>query len=94
MIATVPAVGRDPEPRFFAAAGAFRAWLEVHHATAAELLVGFHERVAVILDRAIDQVAQGDRSPSRRITHPGSALSPSNPPCAEAGIRNAQSRDY
>jgi uncharacterized protein YdeI (YjbR/CyaY-like superfamily) len=30
-------------PRFFATAAAFRAWLERHHASAAELLVGFHK---------------------------------------------------
>ena len=32
-----------PEPRFFATPEAFRAWLEVHAATAGELLVGFHK---------------------------------------------------
>ena len=31
-------------PRFFATPAAFRAWLEQHHATADELLVGFHKR--------------------------------------------------
>ena len=34
--------GRDP--RFFATAGEFRAWLEEHHATAKEILVGFHKK--------------------------------------------------
>jgi uncharacterized protein YdeI (YjbR/CyaY-like superfamily) len=32
------------KPRFFASAAAFRAWLERHHATAGELLVGFYKR--------------------------------------------------
>lgn len=32
-----------PKPRFFATPAAFRAWLELHHATAAELLVGFYK---------------------------------------------------
>jgi uncharacterized protein YdeI (YjbR/CyaY-like superfamily) len=32
------------EPTFFATPEAFRAWLEEHHATATELLVGFHKR--------------------------------------------------
>lgn len=32
------------KPRFFASAAAFRAWLAKHHATASELLVGFHKR--------------------------------------------------
>jgi uncharacterized protein YdeI (YjbR/CyaY-like superfamily) len=31
-------------PRFFAAPDRFRAWLDKHHATAAELWVGFHKR--------------------------------------------------
>lgn len=31
-------------PRFFAGPAAFRAWLERHHRTASELLVGFHKR--------------------------------------------------
>ena len=31
-------------PRYFATASAFRAWLEAHHSTHAELLVGFHKR--------------------------------------------------
>lgn len=31
-------------PLFFETPAAFRAWLEQHHATAAELLVGFHKR--------------------------------------------------
>jgi uncharacterized protein YdeI (YjbR/CyaY-like superfamily) len=33
-----------PRPRFFAEAAAFRAWLEEHHASEPELLVGFHKR--------------------------------------------------
>lgn len=33
-----------PKARFFATPGAWRAWLEKHHATASELVVGFHKR--------------------------------------------------
>jgi uncharacterized protein YdeI (YjbR/CyaY-like superfamily) len=33
-----------PEPRFFATPDEFRAWLTEHHATATELVVGFHKR--------------------------------------------------
>jgi uncharacterized protein YdeI (YjbR/CyaY-like superfamily) len=32
------------EPTFFASPGEFRAWLERHHATERELLVGFHRK--------------------------------------------------
>lgn len=32
------------KPRFFATPAEFRAWLAEHHATAPELLVGFHKR--------------------------------------------------
>jgi uncharacterized protein YdeI (YjbR/CyaY-like superfamily) len=32
------------EPLFFATPGDFRAWLEEHHDTSAELLVGFHKK--------------------------------------------------
>ena len=32
------------KPTFFRTPGDFRAWLEAHHATATELLVGFHKR--------------------------------------------------
>lgn len=32
------------KPRFFASPAAFRAWLEKNHATASEILVGFHKR--------------------------------------------------
>lgn len=32
------------KPRFFATPEAFRAWLELHHATAGELIVGFYKR--------------------------------------------------
>ena len=32
------------KPTFFATPGAFRAWLEKHHASAAELWVGFHKK--------------------------------------------------
>jgi len=31
-------------PRFFATPSEFRAWLETHHSTAKELLVGFHKK--------------------------------------------------
>jgi uncharacterized protein YdeI (YjbR/CyaY-like superfamily) len=31
------------KPKFFATAGDFRKWLDVHHATESELLVGFHK---------------------------------------------------
>ena len=33
-----------PRPKFFATPAAFRAWLEEHHTTAAELLVGFYKK--------------------------------------------------
>jgi uncharacterized protein YdeI (YjbR/CyaY-like superfamily) len=32
------------KPRFFPTPGGFRAWLEAHHETETELLVGFHKR--------------------------------------------------
>src|SRR5262245_57483027 len=32
------------QPTFFETPAAFRAWLEAHHETARELLVGFHKR--------------------------------------------------
>ena len=32
------------EPLFFATSNEFRSWLEKHHATATELLVGFHKK--------------------------------------------------
>ena len=35
---------RSTPPRFFATPAAFRAWLEKHHATKRELVVGFHKR--------------------------------------------------
>lgn len=34
---------KPPIPVFFASPSQFRAWLQRHHATAAELLVGFHK---------------------------------------------------
>ncbi|HEX3462626.1 MAG TPA: YdeI/OmpD-associated family protein [Candidatus Elarobacter sp.] len=34
------------KPRFFATQAAFRAWLEEHHETADELLVGFHKKAS------------------------------------------------
>ena len=33
-----------PEPRFFATPDEFRSWLEEHHATETELVVGFHKK--------------------------------------------------
>jgi len=39
-----PASRVPARPRFFATPAAFRAWLEKHHATESELLVGFHKR--------------------------------------------------
>jgi uncharacterized protein YdeI (YjbR/CyaY-like superfamily) len=36
----------DSEPVFFETPAEFRAWLEEHHATASELLVGFHKRAS------------------------------------------------
>ncbi|MBY0492172.1 MAG: YdeI/OmpD-associated family protein [Gemmatimonadaceae bacterium] len=33
----------SPAPTFFSAPAQFRAWLAAHHATASELLVGFHK---------------------------------------------------
>src|SRR5215211_9425784 len=32
------------EPQFFAAPDEFRTWLEEHHATATEVVVGFHKK--------------------------------------------------
>ena len=32
------------QARFFATPAEFRAWLEEHHATADELVVGFHKK--------------------------------------------------
>jgi uncharacterized protein YdeI (YjbR/CyaY-like superfamily) len=34
----------EEEPRFFAIPDEFRAWLEKHHASATELVVGFHKK--------------------------------------------------
>jgi uncharacterized protein YdeI (YjbR/CyaY-like superfamily) len=34
----------EGKPRFFAIADDFRAWLEKHHASATELVVGFHKK--------------------------------------------------
>jgi uncharacterized protein YdeI (YjbR/CyaY-like superfamily) len=36
--------GRPVEPRFFATPQDFRGWFEAHHATAQELVVGFHKK--------------------------------------------------
>jgi uncharacterized protein YdeI (YjbR/CyaY-like superfamily) len=35
---------KPPKPTYFATPAAFRAWLESHHATSTELLVGFYKR--------------------------------------------------
>jgi uncharacterized protein YdeI (YjbR/CyaY-like superfamily) len=35
---------KQPRPKFFATPAAFRAWLEEHHATARELLVGLYKK--------------------------------------------------
>jgi uncharacterized protein YdeI (YjbR/CyaY-like superfamily) len=47
------------EPVFFASAGEFRAWLEAHHATEPELIVGFHRkatgRPSMTWSEAVDQ---------------------------------------
>jgi uncharacterized protein YdeI (YjbR/CyaY-like superfamily) len=47
------------EPTFFATPADFRAWLEEHHASAAELLVGFHKkgsgRPSITWPEAVDQ---------------------------------------
>jgi uncharacterized protein YdeI (YjbR/CyaY-like superfamily) len=37
-------VDEPTAPTFFATPAEFRAWLEAHHATASELLVGFHKK--------------------------------------------------
>src|ERR1700683_4529438 len=36
--------GMAPRPKFFRTPSDFRAWLEANHATAGELLVGFHKK--------------------------------------------------
>ena len=38
------AMSSQARPKFFATPAKFRAWLERHHETAAELLVGFHKK--------------------------------------------------
>jgi uncharacterized protein YdeI (YjbR/CyaY-like superfamily) len=47
------------EPTFFATPEDFRAWLQEHHATAAELLVGFHKkgsgRPSITWPESVDQ---------------------------------------
>jgi uncharacterized protein YdeI (YjbR/CyaY-like superfamily) len=47
------------EPTFFATPAEFRAWLEVHHESAAELLVGFHKkasgRPSITWPQSVDQ---------------------------------------
>jgi uncharacterized protein YdeI (YjbR/CyaY-like superfamily) len=47
------------EPTFFATPDEFRAWLQEHHATASELLVGFHKkdsgRPSITWPQAVDQ---------------------------------------
>ena len=37
-------VGSEAKPQFFATADDFRAWLEEHHASATEVVVGFHKK--------------------------------------------------
>jgi uncharacterized protein YdeI (YjbR/CyaY-like superfamily) len=45
VMAKIPArSARQAKPLFFAAPSEFRAWLELHHATSAELLVGFYKK--------------------------------------------------
>ena len=46
-----PVIIAVPEPRFFQSSDEFRAWLEEHHASAKELLVGF--RKAHVRDRGL-----------------------------------------
>ena len=47
------------KPRFFATPAAFRAWLEAHHTTTAELIVGFRKKSAgkpnITWAQAVDQ---------------------------------------
>lgn len=47
------------DPVYFAAPGDFRAWLEIHHETASELLVGFHKtrsgRPSMTWPESVDQ---------------------------------------
>jgi uncharacterized protein YdeI (YjbR/CyaY-like superfamily) len=47
------------KPRFFATPAAFRAWLQENHATARELLVGFHKtasgRPSITWPQSVDQ---------------------------------------
>src|SRR5256885_14595171 len=40
----VSKIASAPNPVFFATPAKFRTWLERHHATRKELLVGFHQR--------------------------------------------------
>jgi uncharacterized protein YdeI (YjbR/CyaY-like superfamily) len=48
-----------PAPAFFATAADFRAWLDAHHDTARELLVGFHKkgsgRPSITWPEAVDE---------------------------------------
>jgi uncharacterized protein YdeI (YjbR/CyaY-like superfamily) len=39
-----PKPTKPPKPTYFATPAAFRAWLEAHHATSTELLVGFYKK--------------------------------------------------
>jgi uncharacterized protein YdeI (YjbR/CyaY-like superfamily) len=67
------------EPTFFATAAEFEAWLEAHHNTAPELLVGFHKRASgrpsITWPEAVDQSLcgrpDGVRAPARRSHRPG-----------------------
>jgi uncharacterized protein YdeI (YjbR/CyaY-like superfamily) len=40
----MPANGHQMKPRFFSSSTQFRRWLEQNHASAAELLLGFHKK--------------------------------------------------
>ena len=57
------------KPAFFATPAAFRAWLEKHHATARELLVGFYKRTAA------GRASRGPSRWTRRCASDGSTAS-------------------
>ena len=48
-----------PRAKFFATPALFRAWLEAHHATETELLVGFHKkgsgRASITWPQSVDE---------------------------------------
>jgi hypothetical protein len=54
------------KPKFFSTPEDFRAWLEAHHQTKKELLVGFHKK-----DRA-DPASRGPNPSTRRSVSAGS----------------------